>query len=74
MPSEVGTGLFQYYIKVIPTVYRDSWGYGMLTHQYTFTEKFKAFEMPKMNERGQLIPTMVSSFSVSWCASLYEAV
>ncbi len=38
---DVGTGLVQYFIKVIPTVYRDQYGGTLYTNQYTYTEKFR---------------------------------
>jgi hypothetical protein len=40
------TGLFQYYIKVIPTIYTNEWGSKIFTNQYTFTERYRPFVMP----------------------------
>jgi len=38
---QIGTGLFQYFIKVIPTVYTSENGDQLVTNQYTFTERFR---------------------------------
>ena len=38
---QIGTGLFQYFIKVIPTMYTSESGEQLLTNQYTFTERFR---------------------------------
>ena len=43
---DVGTGLFQYFIKIIPTIYTDENQYRLYTNQYTFTERFRPLSMP----------------------------
>lgn len=40
-----GTGLFQYFIRIIPTIYTDGWR-KLETNQYTITERFKALNLP----------------------------
>jgi len=47
----VGHGAFQYFMKVVPTVYRTRWGRELRTSQYSSTEKFVAF-MPNDPEPG----------------------
>jgi len=47
--KEIGTGLFQYFIKVIPTTYVDERGYSLSTNQYTFTERFRPLMVPSSN-------------------------
>lgn len=46
---KVGTGLFQYFIKVIPTVYSDEfkWRGKTYTNQYTMTERFRPLMLPE---------------------------
>lgn len=45
---EVGTGLFQYFIRIIPTVYSD--GYRKIyTNQYTITKAFKPLQLPDIH-------------------------
>ena len=51
---ETGTGLQQYFIKVIPTHYKD---WGIQTNQFTMTEKFRP--MKSMNEKGETINTVL---------------
>jgi len=41
--NAVGHGAFQYFIKVVPTVYRTRWGRELRTSQYGSTEKFIPF-------------------------------
>ena len=45
----VGTGLFQYFIKVIPTIYSDEfkWRGKTYTNQYTMTERFRPLMLPE---------------------------
>jgi hypothetical protein len=39
------TGLFQYYLKVVPTVYTSELGYKHVTNQYTVSERFRPFSL-----------------------------
>jgi hypothetical protein len=52
--KQVGTGLFQYFIKVIPTIYSDQfmWDAQTYTNQYTVTERFRPLMLPDMSGRG----------------------
>jgi hypothetical protein len=34
------TGVYQYFVKVVPTVFRDTWGNEKRTNDFAFTEKF----------------------------------
>lgn len=43
------TGLFQYFIKIIPTVYTDNFYNRMITNQYTYSDRFRPFIMPKFD-------------------------
>jgi hypothetical protein len=56
------TGLHQYFMKVTPTVYTDknSW-FKLFTNQFTATERFRPYVMPKPNANGQILPTAVSA-------------
>jgi len=45
--QETGTGLFQYFIRIIPTIYSDGWR-KVETNQYTITERFKPLALPGM--------------------------
>lgn len=38
------TGMYQYFIKVVPTVYSDFGGNKILTNQFSVTEHFRAME------------------------------
>ena len=41
------TGLFQYFIRVIPTIYTDELGRKISTNQYTITDRFRPLIVPK---------------------------
>mmetsp|Transcript_30815 Transcript_30815/g.57460 ORF Transcript_30815/g.57460 Transcript_30815/m.57460 type:complete len:410 (-) Transcript_30815:135-1364(-) len=44
--STGGTGLFQYFIRIVPTVYMDKSGQtDLVTNQFTYTEKFRPVVM-----------------------------
>lgn len=43
---QIGTGLFQYFIKVIPTIYTDETDGQIFTNQYTYTERFRPLHAP----------------------------
>jgi hypothetical protein len=54
IPTDGSTGLFQYFIKVIPTIYTSSASYYTTkTNQYTVTEKFRPLMLPQLNQPGQ---------------------
>ena len=40
------TGLYQYFIKVVPTLFTDESKNKLLTNQYTFTERFRPLLLP----------------------------
>uniref|UniRef100_A0A7S2HLU8 Endoplasmic reticulum vesicle transporter C-terminal domain-containing protein n=1 Tax=Octactis speculum TaxID=3111310 RepID=A0A7S2HLU8_9STRA len=44
--EQQGTGLFQYFIKVVPTIYESREGPKIITNQYSFTERFRPLERP----------------------------
>lgn len=39
------TGLFQYYIKVVPTVYTSEFGFKYVTNQFTVSQRFREFSL-----------------------------
>ena len=43
------TGLFQYFIRIIPTIYSDEMNSKTITNQYTFTDRFRPLIIPTMN-------------------------
>ena len=45
----MGTGLFQYFIRIIPTVFVGDAGERIETNQYTFTERFRPVMLPGLN-------------------------
>ena len=52
LSEETGTGLFQYFIKVIPTKYKSAFG-DISTNQYTVTEKFRPLK--SLNDKGEVV-------------------
>lgn len=44
--EEEHTGLFQYFIRVIPTIYTNEYGHQVKTNQYTITDRFRPLNMP----------------------------
>lgn len=44
--GEGSTGLYQYFIKVVPTIYTDESRRILSTNQYTFTERFRPLMLP----------------------------
>jgi Endoplasmic reticulum vesicle transporter len=47
LPEGLGsTGLYQYFIKVVPTLFTDESKNKLLTNQYTFTERFRPLMLP----------------------------
>lgn len=55
--KDIGTGLFQYFIKIIPTIYTDETGRQLYTNQYTITERFRPLSIP--NGHGGMIQQSV---------------
>jgi hypothetical protein len=49
IPTDGTTGLVQYFIKIIPTVYKDDSGNVMQTNQYSASDRFRPFAMPKLD-------------------------
>jgi hypothetical protein len=45
--EDIGTGLYQYFIKVIPTIYIGLDSRKIFTNQFTYTEKFRPIGPPK---------------------------
>ena len=45
--ADESTGLFQYFIRVIPTIYTNEYGYQVFTNQYTITDRFRPLNMPQ---------------------------
>lgn len=72
--EETGTGLFQYFIKVIPTIYTGLYGGREYTNQYTFTEKFRPIGPPKSvdpNPPEKVILVQMTSYFLKITALLY---
>jgi hypothetical protein len=46
--QEEPTGLFQYFIRIIPTIYTNEFGYQTFTNQYTITDRFRPLQLPKV--------------------------
>jgi hypothetical protein len=40
------TGLYQYFIRVIPTIYTNEYGHQTYTNQYTITDRFRPLALP----------------------------
>jgi len=55
---EIGTGLFQYFVKIVPTEYSDSWG-TYNTNTYTMTERFRPVMLPMISGKKQSQDTTV---------------
>lgn len=47
--EDESTGLFQYFIRVIPTIYTNEYGHQVFTNQYTITDRFRPLNMPQAN-------------------------
>ncbi len=59
------TGLFQYFIKVVPTSYVSSVftnGEKMFTNQYVFTEKFRTIQLPDINDPNSFQVSVLCSY------------
>lgn len=67
--EDTGTGLYQYFIKIIPTVYQSSYdGVSIVTNQFTVSEKFKPLKAK--DAHGQpvqvtLLPGIFFIFEIS---------
>lgn len=55
----IGTGLFQYFIKVIPTIYTNEIGERLYTNQYTYTERFRPLTITNPDGTTQLSPVSI---------------
>ena len=66
---EIGTGLFQYFIKVIPTIYTSERGKRLNTNQYTITERFRPLNMPDItntnNPQSAVLPGIFFVYELS---------
>jgi hypothetical protein len=50
------TGLYQYFIRVIPTIYTNEYGYQTFTNQYTITDRFRPLALPTPGAPNQVQP------------------
>lgn len=48
------TGLFQYFIRVIPTIYTNERGRQTFTNQYTITDRFRPLALPTGDNKVRL--------------------
>lgn len=48
------TGLYQYYMKIIPTIFTTEWGGKVHSNQYTVTKRFRPFVMPDTSPGSQV--------------------
>lgn len=46
------TGLFQYFIRVTPTIYTNEFGYKIYTNQYTITDRFRPLILPNYDSNN----------------------
>eukprot|EP01027_Heterolobosea_sp_BB2_P002026 GEZU01003044.1.p1 GENE.GEZU01003044.1~~GEZU01003044.1.p1 ORF type:complete len:389 (+),score=137.51 GEZU01003044.1:121-1287(+) len=58
---EEGSGLYQYFIKVVPTIYEFADGRKLETNQYSVTESFR----PKKGSSQQLVPSVFFMYDLS---------
>merc|ERR1712025_1398979 len=49
MGTDEQSGIYQYYIKVVPTEYTDWWGSTTLTNQYAVTTHFRSIDQLASN-------------------------
>lgn len=61
------TGLYQYFIKVVPTLFTDESKNQLLTNQYTFTERFRPLMLP--DPRSGLLTAVSTHHIVCSCSS-----
>lgn len=57
--TDGSTGLFQYFIKVIPTIYTDDRKRKLYTSQYTFSDRFRPLKMPKVDGTSQVVEAIL---------------
>eukprot|EP01083_Nonionella_stella_P051785 137501_1 len=55
-----GGGIYQYYLKIIPTVYQSVWGSMLQTNQYSVTDQFKP--IPEMKVGESFVPQLPGVF------------
>ena len=48
------TGLYQYFIRVIPTIYTDESTQKTNTNQFTVTDRFRPLSLPKIDSNGNI--------------------
>ncbi len=53
--ADPATGLSQYFIKIIPTIYTDTSGDKLYTNRYTATERFRPFVLPEPGKEVYII-------------------
>ena len=57
-----GSGYFQYYIKVVPTIYESLWGSTTSTNQFSYTELFRTTQevekLPAVSFHYEISPIM----------------
>lgn len=46
--KDIGTGLFQYFLRIIPVSFTDEWGKREYTSTYTMTERFRPLSLPQI--------------------------
>jgi len=61
---DLGTGLFQYYIKVVPTVFTDAFGRQVHTNTYTMTERFRPLSI-KSGSPEAVLPGVFFIYDIS---------
>ncbi len=52
--AENSTGLFQYFVRVIPTIYTNEFGGKVYTNQYTVTDRFRPLVVPTFDANGAM--------------------
>lgn len=62
------TGLFQYFIRVIPTVYTNEFGGRIMTNQYTVSDRFRPLAVPVFDANGMM------KVSRSHCSALNDVI
>lgn len=52
--SGKNTGLFQYFLRVVPTIYTDEHGRQTFASQYTVTDRFRPLAVPTFDASGAM--------------------
>ena len=65
--EEEHTGLFQYFIRVIPTIYTNEFGHQVKTNQYTITDRFRPLNMPA----NSAVPSSKVPLTVLVCSWMF---